>query len=90
LKVQPELRRGIQSLAKQPGCFRGNAALATNKFVHPLGRYPDVVCKLDLSDTERSQELLEKDLARVGRRAMGWDHGRPALVVIDYLNFEGV
>ena len=90
LEVQPELRGSIQSLAEKPRGFRGDAPLAANKLIHPLGRNSDVACQLDLGDSEGDEEFLKKNLARVGRGAMGWDHGSACLVVVGYLDFEGV
>jgi len=45
LEVQPELWEGSQSHAEKPRGLRGDATLATNEFVDPLGRYSDVACQ---------------------------------------------
>lgn len=70
LEAQPEFGARSEAGQEQQSCFRGDAPLASNDFVHALKRDTELTRKLELGGTKRSQELLKKNLTRVRRNTI--------------------
>lgn len=74
LKIDPELRRSAESLSQEPSGVGRNTTLAPNQLVHPLNRNADVLSESNLRHPQRFQEFLEKNLPRMCRSAVLWQH----------------
>ena len=61
-------------MSEEPGRLRRDPALASDKFINPLHRHTDVVCKCNLCDAERSEKLLVQYLAGMCGDSVGGNH----------------
>lgn len=74
LQVDPELRSRVEGLGEKPSGLRGDPPLPTNDLVDPLDRDREVRGQGYLSQSQRLQELIPQNLARVGRNSVLWKH----------------
>ena len=83
LQIDPELRSRTQSAGQESGGFRSHTALPAHELVDPLDWDTQVLSKCHLADAQRLEELLEENLAGVGRDPILGQHPYSSVVVID-------
>jgi hypothetical protein len=76
LKVDPELRSRPERPGEEPRRLGADAALPAHDLVDALERDTDVGREIDLRDPEWLEELLQQNLARMGRDAALGMHER--------------
>jgi len=77
LKIEPELRRRVQCLREKPSRLGSDAPPAPHQLVDSLKGDTEMLSQRDLGLTERLEELLTENLARVGGDAVFRLHGYP-------------
>jgi hypothetical protein len=77
LEVEPELGGSTERLRQEPGRLGGYAAFAADELIDSLNGNSEVSRQGHLRLTKGDKELLEKDLARMGRNAMRRLHAYP-------------